>query len=79
MSATGGDGRTPDGGTFVDCTKGLDLASLAEGSHTIRAFATDEAGNESAIASYDWKVAAPVSSSSPRRRCWNAPPGGTSS
>ncbi len=53
-----------DGGEFVDCTTGLDLSSLAEGSHTIRAIATDSAGNDSAIASYDWKVSKPLAAES---------------
>ena len=46
-----------DGGTFVDCTNGLDLAGLTEGSHTIRAIAKDAAGNESSVASYEWLIA----------------------
>ena len=51
-----------DGGPLVDCTSGLDLSALTEGTHKIVAIAIDEAGNESAPASYDWLVATPLAS-----------------
>ncbi len=49
-----------DGGEFIDCTTGLDLSSLTEGAHTIRAIATDSAGNDSDIATYDWQISKPL-------------------
>ncbi len=49
-----------DGGEFVDCTTGLDLSSLTEGTHKIVAIATDAAGNSSAPATYDWLIATPL-------------------
>ncbi|MBO9666032.1 MAG: Ig-like domain repeat protein, partial [Bdellovibrio sp.] len=43
-----------DSGSYAACTSGVTFTSLSDGVHTFAVYATDTAGNQSAIVSYSW-------------------------
>ncbi|WP_413575461.1 Ig-like domain repeat protein [Bdellovibrio sp. HCB290] len=45
-----------DGNAFASCVSGVSYSSLSEGAHTFKVYATDVAGNQSAMVGHTWNV-----------------------